>query len=238
MKIGLIQTRGIGDIIIAAPIAQEFIKNGHEVFWPIDEAFVEFASDAFPKINFLGVDTTINPVGTNEYYILNPLKQLNEHGCDDIYCLYSHYSGCDLPARNLAASLKFDEYKYAITGIPFLRKYKLEISRNRDREKYLIDQLNISDRYLVVHNEGSDFKREILLNDETKRQFQIITIDQSITKYPLDWLGVIEGASELHMIDSCFSNLVEQLNIKTRKYLYLRSPALSTPVYGSGWVFV
>jgi len=36
MQIGLIQTRGIGDIIIALPIADFFTAKGYKVTWPID----------------------------------------------------------------------------------------------------------------------------------------------------------------------------------------------------------
>jgi len=40
------------------------------------------------------------------------------------------------------------------------------------------------------------------------------------------------------MIDSCFSNLVEQLNLPMEKYFVLRSPMQYTPVMKNGWIFL
>jgi hypothetical protein len=52
-----------------------------------------------------------------------------------------------------------------------------------------------------------------------------------------DWLQVVERAAHIVMIDSCYSNLVEQLGIQTTKHLLLRSPCAFTPVYRNGWTF-
>ncbi len=54
---------------------------------------------------------------------------------------------------------------------------------------------------------------------------------------PFDWIPLFERANELFLIDSGPANIVEQLRIKTKKTLYLRSPVESTPVYASGWNF-
>jgi hypothetical protein len=54
-RIGFIQTRGIGDIIIALPIADAFIEQGCEVYWPIDAAFVSAFAAAKPEVRFLPV---------------------------------------------------------------------------------------------------------------------------------------------------------------------------------------
>ena len=39
MKIGLLQTTSIGDIVIAAPIAQYFVAQGHQVLWPVSDRY-------------------------------------------------------------------------------------------------------------------------------------------------------------------------------------------------------
>lgn len=106
MRIGLVQTRGIGDIIIALPIAQSFVNDGHEVFWPIDSRFVSSFQ---------------------------------------------------------AAALR-----------------------------------------------------------EVARGLPIVEI-RSLTDSVFDWLRVIERASCLLMIDSCYANLVEQLGIQVRKCLWVIS---------------
>jgi hypothetical protein len=53
MKIGLIQSRGLGHIIIALPIARYFVDRGNEVLWPIHEEFVPSFRHAAPYVEFI-----------------------------------------------------------------------------------------------------------------------------------------------------------------------------------------
>src|SRR5262249_43239180 len=53
MQIGLIQTRGIGDIIIALPIAKHLVDQGHTVVWPIYAPYVRPFQEAAPYVEFL-----------------------------------------------------------------------------------------------------------------------------------------------------------------------------------------
>lgn len=59
-----------------------------------------------------------------------------------------------------------------------------------------------------------------------------------ITDSPFDWIYTLEGAARLLLLDSCFCNLVEQLNLPNEKYLVLRSYVEATPVMKNGWQFV
>ena len=237
MKIGIIQSRGIGDIIIAAPIAQHLINEGNEIYWPIDARFLSFMASAFPAIHFLPIHTEITGDQTIEYFYKNPHKQLIEVNCQKIYCLYSHLTNVDLPGRNFAKSLKFDEYKYAISGVSFDKKWSLDIKRSSEREEYLKKTLNITRPYVVTHEQGSDFNISITVPAEVKQRFQVIKIE-NLTDNPFDWLGVIAHASKLFFIDSFFSNLVEQLNFNMEKYLILRSDVPFTPVFKNNWIFI
>ena len=53
-----------------------------------------------------------------------------------------------------------------------------------------------------------------------------------------DWLGVIEKASLRVMIDSCFSNLVDQLQMPGQNILLVRSPGAFTPVLLGDWSYI
>jgi len=55
VKIGLIQSRGIGDIIIALPIAKYYADQGNEVYWPIYEGFVPSFTNTAPYVRWLPV---------------------------------------------------------------------------------------------------------------------------------------------------------------------------------------
>lgn len=239
MKIGLIQTRGIGDIIIAAPIAQYLIQQGHELFWPVDYRFHSAVQAAFPEINFI----PITPIQGMEkgaasfaYFYEQPLAELTRIGCDAIHCLYSYLFGMDIINSKLAHSLKFDEYKYAVAGVPFAQKWNLKINRDFNREQQLVQQLNICGDYVLVHDQGSNVKLDIQLPEDILRDYQVVKISE-LSKNPFDWIGMIEGASIFACLDSCFANLAEQLNLCERKILFLRSDIRGTPVFKNNWEF-
>src|SRR5438874_2063099 len=84
-RIGLIQTRGIGDIIIALPIADHFIERGYEVFWPIDGAFLNAFRRVKPRINFLDVGCDAQDPA---YFYDAPQRLLRGVHCESIICLY------------------------------------------------------------------------------------------------------------------------------------------------------
>jgi hypothetical protein len=241
MRIGLIQTGAIGDIFIAAPIAQHLVEQGHEVYWPIDSAYLGFARPALPEINFLEIGRAATGFRSFEYFVQSPLQQLKSLGCDNIIPLYSALGdrGEGIVNPTYAASLKFDEYKYAVSGVPFQRKWTLKIQRNHHRERALFDRLNIEGKPYVLRNEtagcGTRFNIEVdeaLLGDRT-------LIDMTaVTESPLDWLGVAERADGLFLIDGLLSNLVDQLGIGQNRHLRLRSSVASTPVFASGWTFI
>jgi hypothetical protein len=236
MRIGLIQTRGIGDIVIAAPIAQHFVDQGHDVFWPVDLRFLPPAQAAFPEIRFLAVDQQTTGDGTLEYFYTGPLAQLNQHGCEQVFSLYSYLSGLDIVNQKLAHSLKFDEYKYAVTGVPFQRKWQLRVQRDRQREQALFDKLDIRGSYVLLHEHGSNFRLQIALPPDVLAAHQVVRISE-ISDNPFDWLTVMERAYMFACVDSCFANLAEQLALCERKYLFLRSDKGFTPVFKNNWQF-
>ncbi len=236
MKIGLIQTRGIGDIIIAAPIAYYFIHQGHEVFWPVDSRFYAAVQAAFPEIRFILINKEETGDATLAYFYSQPLAELIAFGCDSIRSLYSYLSDLDIVDQKLAKSLKFDEYKYAITGVPFDQKWKLMVNRNLEREQALFDRLDIRGEYLVMHEQGSNFKLDIRLPEDMLLDYQVVRISE-LSDNPFDWIGVIDRASVFVCVDSCFANLAEQLNLCERKYLFLRSDIRTTPVFKNNWQF-
>jgi hypothetical protein len=239
VKIGLIQTRGIGDIIIALPIAQYLIRAGHEVYWPIDSRFMTSFQPAAPEIHWLAVEHPApqqSPGGPLSYFLDDPLSQLRAAGCDAIHLLYSFLSDSPVARPDLRAHLKFDEYKYAVAGVPFAEKWHLRLRRDREREQQLFARVAPSGQYVAAHLEGSNAALPPAAVSAFTRDLPLVRIS-ALTDNVFDWLTVIERAAALIMIDSCYSNLAEQLGIGTRKHLVLRSPALITPVYRNGWSF-
>lgn len=237
-RIGLMQTGRIGDIIIAAPIAQHYVDKGYEVLWPVDGLFLPSVQAAFPEIRFLPVDKGRTGFASLEYYCTEPLALMNAAGgCDQVYCLYSYLSGLDIINKKLAHSLKFDEYKYAVSNVPFSRKWELRITRNREREEALFNRLDIRGDYILVHDQGSGVRLDIRLPQDLLATHQEVRISE-LSSNPFDWLGVMERANMLACIDSCFANLAEQLNFGGKKFMFLRSEIRYTPVLKNGWQFL
>ena len=230
-RVGLIQTRGIGDIIIALPIADFLIQQGYDVFWPIDEQIVPAFQQVKPEVNFIAV---IKGAGD---LLEKPLNILQRHDCERVIILYSYLKHDEVYDKGLLRSLKFDEYKYAISGVPFSNKWNLILHRDHERELALYNKLGITKPYICVHLRGTKFKADITLPKPWSDNYQIIEVDK-ITDNPFDWIYTFENAAKLVFIDSCFSNLVEQLNLTNEKYLILRSVCSLTPVMKNGWRYL
>ncbi len=238
MKVGIIQMERFGDLVIALPIAAWYVKQGHSVYWPVRKEYYASIQAAAPAINFIPFDYepyAANPDPIDFLYNL-PLAHLKSIGCDLMLPLYSMLGGADFIDEALLAPLKFDEYKYAYAGVPFSEKWSLSLSRDLDREKKLYDMLAIEKPYICVRSNTSELSLKIDLPNAWLENFQIIKIEQ-ITNNIFDWIYTLEKASKIVMVDSCFSNIVEQLNINCEKYLIVRSLTQATPVYKNGWYF-
>jgi len=234
-RIGFIQTRGIGDIIIALPIADYYIEKGWEVVWPIDAHFVPMFTRAKPEIEFHSVDVpTSRPT---EFFVNEPVRILVEAGCDRIVNLYSHFGGLNIVDTRLSSALKFDEYKYAIAGVPFERKWQLKYERDLSREAALFESLKIEGDYVCVHDQGSTMTEPIEIAPALTQGLGVIRISQ-LTDSIFDWRLTLERARKLIMVDSCYANLIEQLNLENEKAVFLQWPVTSTPVFANEWRFL
>ena len=233
MKIGIIQVHGLGDIVIALPIAAWFIARGHEVLWPVHRDYYDPIQAAVPTVQFLPVDPAIAATRLDFFYH-HPLQQLQALGCEKFLPLYSRLTGADFIDEQLAATLPFDEYKYAVAGVPFSEKWRLELRRDPAREQALYTRLNLSRPYICVHRTASNHVATTPLPAAWQRDYEIVEV-QRLTDNPLDWLYTLEHAAKLVLVDSCFANLAEGLNFAGDKYLLPHAGFLGTPVLRNDW---
>lgn len=239
MNIGIIQSHGLGDIIIALPIAKWFSDNGHNVFWPIPKQFYPSFAESAPYINFTPLSSEIIDHSSVSFMYGEPLDILEHLGCDRIIPLYSSFAA-DVPGAvidpDLGTKLPFDEYKYAVTNVPFEQKWKLRtaIHRNMDRETDLYNKVVHSDKYICCHLDGSDGFHFALDTSTIPNDHQIVTITP-LTNNIFDWLSIMEGAALVVTIDSCYANMAEQLEIRPPKVFIHRSSPLLTPTLRTQW---
>jgi hypothetical protein len=241
-KLGVIQSRGAGDIIIALPIAWEHYKQGYDIYWPFCEQFIPSFKETAPWVNWLAVPQ--DDVGY--FFLETPLKLLAQQGItdwDDILYLYQFLSS--VPEKtdpDLFAMMKFDQYKYANAGVAFKKKWELDqcITRNHEREQALYDQVVKQPRYMVYQERASDVSYEFDLSevDPTLQRIEITELTDNI----FDWIKILDGAELLILIDSVFANLVDQLNLAQNADKYFKRKwnrkVDGNPVFLQDWSYL
>ena len=234
-RIGIIQSRGIGDLIIALPIALHYKESGYdEILWPICEEFVAGMRKMAPWVTWIPLKTTRD--GSFFYYHAH--ANLKYRDCEQIVCLYQYLSNMpELSDPDLFPILKFDQYKYAVAGVPFKCKQRLGecIVRDPVAEDRVYNTVVKQSKYIVVHDAGSDVRVALDWSDAEAQGYQVVKIKEGITDNIADWLKVIEGAESLYLIDSCFANMVDGLDMHRDKWFIRRSKMDLTPVLLSDW---
>ena len=264
MKLGIIQTRGGGDIIIALPIAKYFFNRGYDVHWIIDQNFYEAFKYAAPYVNFIPISVEESEIQSNirhPYWFETPKKMLTDINCDNLLCfpfeetrhlhqikLYSRLTdSCSIRAKELKLShhTSFDSFKYAVAGVPFKEKWNLDIRRNLEKEMELFNKviLDPSVPYTLI-NDVSSMGRTSYTYDKTKLLSDLgipnmpIIETKMITDNLFDWLTIIERCHCFIGLDSAFVNLIEQLQLKIKKFFIRRSPLHFTPVLREDWDYI
>ena len=241
MKRGIIQSRGLGDILIALPIARAYYERGEEIVWPICEEFYGSVKDSVTWVTWVPMKAD----DRGAFFLEQPLKIFKYHDVDPNSALYLyHYLNTvpELTEPELFNILKFDQYKYWKSGVPFRQKWTLDrcITRDPAAELSLRSALGIKqgDRYAVVSMKGSNFQAAVPQGffDPSVR---LISVDDNLTDSIFDWLGVIESAEACVCVDSAVANMIDQLCIEgPRLYWIRRSPWDLTPVLGCTWTII
>lgn len=230
-RLGIIQSRGLGDLVISLPIAHYYHKQGWDIYWPICEQFISSMQPAAPWVKWIPIPT--DPQGLFFYDV--PVQRLKNFAVDEILCLYQALTGHDFHEEKYFQYTKFDQYKYIKAQVPFLNKWTLAecITRNPGREQALYDKIISNPNYVVYHREGSDHTANIDLSviPDNWQTVEITPITDSV----FDWLLILENAQSLILVDSVYSNLVDQLNIGDDRYFVQRSHIGLTPVLGGNW---
>lgn len=203
---------GIGDIIFTQTIANDFIKAGYKVLWPVLPQFVEGLNRAYPNVVF---------IDKNLVHINYENKEYKEEG--GVTYLPMRYSEWLMKKPYLHHM----ESKYSYLGKDWRtwKEHAMPV-RNSGKEKELAKILGISegDKYnLVSTSFGSSGTHSISIdvNNDYK----------NIELYPIesfslfDWCGIIEGAETIHAVSSATLYLLEILNLSTKEvHIYPRKP--------------
>jgi len=264
IKIGMIQLRGAGDCLIAVPIAKYLYNKGMELHWVIDEKFYTAFSYAVPYVKFYPLsveEKTIQSNIRNPYWFETPRQMLIDAGCEEVisfpYEETLHFDKIGMPSRiidpvavrakdlRLAFHTTFDQFKYAVCNVPFKEKWKLDIRRDLKREESFFNKVikKKSKPYVVTHLTGAmgriqyNLDTKALVESLDMKNHEIIDITP-LSDNIFDWLTILEKAACFIGIDSCYVNMIDQLNINIPKYFIRRSPLNFTPVLGNDWNYL
>ena len=229
-RLGIIQTRGLGDIIIALPIARHYADLGWDIYWPITQAWVEQMTHHAAWVKWIPIEPD-----QGAFFYDEPMKRLKNFRCDEIICLYNALTGHpEFSNEPFFQFTTFDQYKYVQAGVPFLKKWTLDqcISRDPAREQALYDRMIKNPNYVVTHLTSSN--HTVKFDTSTVPQgWDIVNITDE--GYIFDWLKIIEGAQSIVMTNSVFANLTDQLKIGDDKYFIPLHHMNWSPTWGTVW---
>jgi len=232
-RLGIIQSRGMGDIIIALPIAHHYHKQGWDIYWPVCEPWRAQLSAVAPWVNWVSIQAD-----SGAFFYDTPMQRLKNLKMDEILPLYQALTGHpEFTSQPWFQHTSFDQYKYIRAGVPFKNKWLLRdcITRDLDREQQLFDRVNPQGPYVLTHLTSSE-QTVRLPEGLIPPEYQVIAVTEE--GWLFDWLTLVERAEALIMTDSSLANLVDQLEIPVEKYFIPQHHIGLTPVHGSDWQWI
>ena len=157
---------------------------------------------------------------------------------DDFYKLNYEWNKLKLIRAGFEKIRIFDwaESLYDSAGISFNERWdSFYYKRDQDKEKKLIETLNLPKDFILVHKTASI--GELKININTK--IPIVYVSKIEDFDIFSWLGVVEKAKEVHCIDSSFLHLVESFKDINKQLFYHnnRNSSMSFQ-YKQKWNFI
>ena len=225
--IGIIQPGRLGDIIICLPIVKHYYDLGYKVIWPVFAKYYNDAQSVADYVEFI-------PVTDDVYHCVAEARGvLSRYDDITVFDIAATFPGSKCTEEYVSlgdgfGDESFDQFKYRKCGVPFEKKWSLNIKRNTQEEESVYNVYVKSDKYNVAglaHSKGRA-AIEIESNNPT------IYINENHNFF--SWIKILENANNIVLVDSAMSNLVEQLNLTNKKTL-ITKPRQPLPVYKNNW---
>jgi hypothetical protein len=226
MKICLIrQPAGIGDILVCKKIGHVFNFLNYKVIWPIQRAIMEIIPYITTEFKYICED---EPFPFSDLYHM-PRKQQRLVDSDEVTYLPLQY------ATDYCSNLIFRS-KYILATID-ISDWSNYLFFNRDHKKeddlyYNILGLKDKEEYALLNvNYGTQpGNAKIKIPIKTNKKIISTSFIPGMTAF--DWCKVIENASELHTVDTCFTIIIEKLDLQTDEiFLYCKDGSENPSVY-------
>lgn len=133
--------------------------------------------------------------------------------------------------------VQFDNSFYNQFNMDFCKRWSsFYIKRDFEKETSLFESFNMERGYTVIHE---DSYRRMVVRDVNRDN--CLVIDKNITENIFDYLTILENASEIHCIESCFLFLIDSFNFKSKlfSHRYARQyPPNLAPTLKNKWTIL
>jgi hypothetical protein len=192
------QNAGLGDIFFCQKIAETFIYNGYEVYWP--------------------VKSTINWVG--EYLVnTNKVHYINE---DNFTPLDNTYDVVLDGAQNITGNLIMPS-KYQILDIDWsdwVDHFNFKRNINKENELYYnVLKLKDNEKYTFINKYYATPPNHQVYNIQEDINEKTINLEMIEGFTIFDWCKVIENASKISIIDTSILFIIDKIFCNS-KYFY------------------
>lgn len=200
------QFLSLGDILFIIPLIRELIAEGNTILWPIDNRYIDIAKH-FPDIPFVNKNDYPNLPYESRVMIQTPFGLMLP------YRFASENMG-----RNLRMCM---ESKYHLYGHNHEIWRNLYWNRDKVKEAELIELVGAKGKFNLV-NRTFGHEATMKITPIINNYLPVIEM-RNIEGFTLiDWLGIIELATELHISNSSLNYLLELMNLKIPVYIYKR----------------
>lgn len=201
------QFLSLGDILFLVPMARALMNEGNEVLWPIDARYLSIAKH-FPDIKFvdkalIDIDYEYKATHQSRYGRVLPYRFAN-----------------NLMGRTLHQCM---ESKYNLFGHDHNLWRQLQWKRDYANEAKLIELVGAgaSGSFNLV-NRYFGHLGEMQITPVISNDLPCIEMSNLPGFTLIDWMGVAELATEIHVANSSMNYLLEIANIDIPVYLYKR----------------
>lgn len=210
-KVFINQPFGIGDCIFAQGIAMHYINLGMDVYWAVEDMYLDGLKRAYPRVNWIARSQSPVPDkirGFQDYkgYYVVPIRFSD--------------SIMRVPYKEVMRA------KYDMIGLNWTIWSKHAMfERDYDREEQLADLLGANGEYHLVNTnyKGVNLKTiDINLPENRLKTIKMGFVDG----YSLfDWMGIIENATEITTVSTSIVYLLELIpKLKCVPEIRLRLP--------------
>lgn len=201
------QFQGLGDILFLVPLIRALIDEGNQVIWPIADHYYNIAKH-FPDIN-MRRKSEIDIPYESRVMVNTPYGRL-----------LPYRFAIENMGRNLTQCM---QSKYELYGHNYLMWRELNYKRDYDNENRLKQVLNLPKKYQLVNVHFGEVARQGRIVAKPNPKLPIIEMLVIDGFSLIDWLGVIEGASEIHTANTSIMYLLELMQLDMPVYVYKRN---------------